>query len=633
MKAARFIHCAVILVMVLTLFLASASSQPAALAQQETPEPTDREMSIKVDFTWYDWYVARWADNYVGCRVLVEHEGVPTEGEIKAQCITEVYQDWKNTPPCALAETGQETSCAGYYLHFVRSFAGQRDVVVTLPKPAVYLTISGCNEEPYLNRCSSVPNIVLTGEEQLPNEQVIRIQGTLDGVPFSCAGETCTLPLNPTGSQGSTLEFWGDSSFGDSSDRYTAMIRVQPWGDFMAPEGNKFSGSQLWYVDIISSQWRGGNTPSCSETWSVFPEIGGPPAWLSTSADLASLESSTNYYYLAGLLISKGAVDASTCPGGGLSDENTANQCGLEAALPLVNDWQNQFDESILAVSNDTGIPAQLLKNIFSRESQFWPGTYDTYKEAGLGHLTEEGADTVLLWNPDFFAQFCPLVLSQETCDLGFGNLKEEYQTLLRGALVHKVNATCPECPVGVDLTTADYSINIFAQSLLANCEQTGRAISNITNRTPGQVSSYVDLWKFTLVNYNAGIGCLSTAFERVWNAGQNLTWENVSSQLEPVCQSAISYVNDVSESPLATPTATPWVRLATLPPSTPLPTQQIRTPQFTPLPGTKTPTPQAGGTQPVATQTPYPAETGYPYPVETPIYYPTTTPYSYDYP
>jgi len=39
---------------------------------------------------------------------------------------------------------------------------------------------------------------------------------------------------------------------------------------------------------------------------------------------------------------------------------------------------------------------------------------------------------------------------------------------------VQNVSAACPDCPLGIDLRQANYSISIFARSLLANCEQVG---------------------------------------------------------------------------------------------------------------------------------------------------------------
>jgi hypothetical protein len=258
-----------------------------------------------------------------------------------------------------------------------------------------------------------------------------------------------------------------------------------------------------------------------------------------------------------------------------LGDGLAANTCGLEASLKKIQDWQNQFDADIYNVSKDTGVPAYLMKNIFSRESQFWPGIYKTLNESGLGQLTDNGADTILLWNPSFYEQFCPLVLSGDTCKTSFTKLNSENQRMLRGALVVKVNADCEDCVQGIDLSKASFSINVFAQTLLANCEQTGRIIYNTTERMPGSLTTYADLWRFTLVNYNGGAGCLANAINQAWTAREPLDWQHVSGHLDEACQGTIPYVEDVTEMELAAPTATPWQLIPTAvppPQSTPQP-------------------------------------------------------------
>jgi len=93
----------------------------------------------------------------------------------------------------------------------------------------------------------------------------------------------------------------------------------------------------------------------------------------------------------------------------------------------------------------------------------------------------------VLLWNPDFFHQFCPLVLDKKFCEGGFWTLGDAEQNMLRGALVRKVNATCPDCPAGIDLSQANYSVGVFARSMLASCEQVGQTIFNITDLSPAR--------------------------------------------------------------------------------------------------------------------------------------------------
>jgi hypothetical protein len=219
----------------------------------------------------------------------------------------------------------------------------------------------------------------------------------------------------------------------------------------------------------------------------------------------------------------------------------------MSVARDAVRDWQNQFDNIIINIAKDTGVPAHLLKNLFAKESQFWPGARPK-SDIGLGQLTEHGADTTLLWNPPFFYQFCPLIMDTKECSKGYLHLSDQQQQYVRLALIDAVNATCENCPLGIDLDRANFSIGVFAHTMLANCEQAGQLVENVTGSTAGSSASYEDLWKFTLVNYNAGPGCLGNALDFTEGAGEDLTWENVSSHLEPACQGAVDYVNQISQ-------------------------------------------------------------------------------------
>jgi hypothetical protein len=73
-----------------------------------------------------------------------------------------------------------------------------------------------------------------------------------------------------------------------------------------------------------------------------------------------------------------------------LLPDGSANGCGQEAARPAVDQWQDQFDALIINTAEDTGVPAQLLKNLFARESQFWPGIFKAVPMPGW-QLTENG--------------------------------------------------------------------------------------------------------------------------------------------------------------------------------------------------------------------------------------------------
>lgn len=599
-------------------WLARAGNLPATVLAQDaepTPEIPVRKAIITYPFTRSYWWLAEWVDDEIHCRLSVEHEGQPTYNEIEGICGEKTAALWLLSRPCTVAEQVNR-ACPGLYAISMGSQPDSKEIEVELPIPEVWLSVDGCNPLPGERRCTTLPNLLFNGMEPLPNETIIAIQGTVNGVPFTCMGAECRLPLQPTSMEGVAVEFWADSSFGDSSQHYTARVRLVPWGDFMDPDGDS-SDPSAWYVDVLSSQWVGGEIASCSYTWQSFPGLDGPPDWLARVAETQDLTTDTGYYYLAGALIHNGVVDATTCLDGGLQAVNVASACGVEAARPYLIEWQNRFDGEILQVSNETGVPARLLKNVFARESQIWPGIFTTYKEAGLGQLTELGADTVLLWNPEFFDQFCPLVLNQAYCDLKWGNLEAPEQALLRGALVSKVNASCPDCPTGIDISQAHTSVLVFAEGLLANCEQTGQILRNLTGLEPGLASSYEDLWRFTLVNYNAGPGCLSKAIRAAQLVGEPLTWVNVIRHLEPACQAAVGYVEDISRVFKATPTPTSWLGpggpLPTLPrvlntptpgAAQPLPTITLA-PTLTPSGPTRTPTATTQGYLPPGDQTP----------------------------
>ena len=436
-------------------------------------ERPDRKAIINVSFTTYKWWLLTWQNSQIICTVHVEHEGWPTPEEVKHYCADQITRDWLATNPCVFSDdVTKAEDCPGFYLHFVSTTPGEREIEVELLPPVVFIDIADCELQAPENRCDP-PRHHLMAEEPLPNEQIIRIQSTIGSDHFSCTGDECTVPLPATGMNGVQVTFWADSSFGDSTKVYTALILVIPWGDFVAPDTNK-QNDPHWYVDVISSQYLRTTASTCSQIWSAFPPVGGLPPWLTSTDHPDGPITSRPYYYLAGSLIRQGLVDASNCPEGGLQPSGVANQCGLETARPQVNECQNQFNSEIVRIAQDTGVPAQLMKNIFSHESQFWPGYAANFQEAGLGHLSDLGADTVLLWNPSFFTQFCPMTLDTTVCQRGFGNLDINHQDMLRGALVQNVSAACPDCPLGIDLRQANYSISIFARSLLANCEQVG---------------------------------------------------------------------------------------------------------------------------------------------------------------
>jgi len=501
-----------------------------------------RQTEITVPYHENEWWLMRWSDNSNLCQIITDHEGLPNLDDILVYCGFESYQEWLETKTCMTAHEGKETSsCEGLYLHKVASEALERTILIDLPKPEAWIAISGCEPSISSNRCEELPNILITGEEPLPNETIIRVQGTFNGIPFLCEGPQCEIPIRPTSKDGVEIEFWVDSSFGDSSNKFKAQLRVIDGGVSIGPE----SGG--WIIDVIGNCWLDSEqAQGCKSIWGSFEPIDGSPLWLESPDWSVLLSTDDPLMFLAGRLIESGIVDANECPGGGLEENGYSNQCGLENARTGVDEWQNRFDDQLVAVSKTTGIPSQLMKKLFALESQFWPGASSEREEYGFGQLTELGADTVLLWNFSFYNQFCPLVLSNETCNLGYPQISEENKEILRTALATTANSNCTDCPASIDLDHANNSIELFAQTILANCQQVGQIITNVTGKTPGLVTSYVDLWLFTLVNYHAGPGCLSNAISNI--RGNTVTWDAIVTDLESDCPGTEEYIKKITK-------------------------------------------------------------------------------------
>jgi len=523
-----------------TAFTRPTSTAPNANTASNPPPGPDRVTVINVQYKAFEWQLASWKQQQPLCTLIIDHEGIPLPGEIYRDCGAAIHNTWITQDPCI---SKNKRICKGYYVFPTDSYMEEKNVPLELEPASAWISVEDC--EPVLststNICETAPTLVITGQEPLPNETITRIEGTYNERPFSCDEDTCKFQIAETDEDGVKVEFWSYSTYGDSSIVYSAQVRAQK-----TDEGDP---DQLyWYVDVLSSQWQGQTVATCADSWNAFPPVGGPSEWLTTPKQSGELSSDIPFTYLAANLILQGAVDASACTDSGLMPGGVANQCGIEKSRPAVIEWQNQFDKLILTTAQETAVPARLLKNLFARESQFWPGAYQGMEDVGLGQLTEDGADTTLFWNDSFYEQFCPLILPDDTCGDGYAHLKEEEQLELRKALIGSVNATCTDCPLGIDLARAEFSIGVFAHTLIANCQQTGQIVRNYTGKTPGDAASFEDLWKFTLVNYNAGGSCLADAITTSQYQGQELTWDSVSPFLIGACSGAIDYVNDISK-------------------------------------------------------------------------------------
>jgi len=424
-KARNFVH----LIIVVFWFLSICAWRGISITPHDIGSGNKNPNLI----TTYFWWMLDWQTHKILCNITLDHQGLPSNDEIKQYCGNELTTKWETTPPCDLSK-----GCRGAYLHLASS--------------------------------QTVPNLT---------------------------------------SQGTSV----------SAPNLLDVQQLEP----------------KTYVD------------TCARIWQSQPTF--RPPWLAIPSHSVSIATYNDYYYLAGRLIANDLVNARNCPSGGLSGNGYANECGMDAARDLNYFWQNQFDTKIIDESLEVGIPATLLKNLFAQESQFWPGTFlrpyqfSSY-HFGLGQITSQGVDSLLMYDTNFYNETCKLFLSKETCSVSYVRLSRENKAILRGAVVAQVNADCPECVTGVDLERTKKGISLTAQVLVANCIQIGEIVSKVTLYIPGSVATYEDLWRFTIGNYHVGSGRMANAINKTWNKFGILTWGDVAPHIED--EDVIRYVDNL---------------------------------------------------------------------------------------
>ena len=524
-------------ILIIALILLSISNPGHVLADSGS----GRRETIEITLTEYTWRLINWQDTSLVCELRVDHPDQPTGAEIYSQCGRYIYYWWFETEPCYAFTGDNPEECSGLYLFLLGSEEVTREIEVSLPAPVAGIDLKGCTPIQGTDLCVNKPSLIISADEPLPNEEITQILGSIDGVPISCPGGTCELPLQVTEERGILLEFWAESSYGDSSEHYVGRIRV-------SKQTNEIPYVTGWRVETVGGLADLNNMEGCAGIWESFPPLGPIADWLSDPPYAFMLKTNEPYALLAGQMIKKGYVDISHCDDLGLTDDGHASQCGLEASRELVYIWQNIFDRSILQASQETGIPSSLLKRIFAKESQFWPETTEKlYREYGFGHITELGVDTTLLWNREFYDKFCPLVLEVGKCHLGYSQLDDYSQALLRGALLAEMEVFLPDDFSDTDFEQVAESVALFSETLLGNCGQVSQMILYRMDQIPGEIASYEDLWRFTLVNYHGGSGCLANAINQVHKQKQGLTWGNIAAALADNCPWVLEYVNDIT--------------------------------------------------------------------------------------
>ncbi|MBV6466022.1 MAG: hypothetical protein PGMFKBFP_01320 [Anaerolineales bacterium] len=279
------------------------------------------------------------------------------------------------------------------------------------------------------------------------------------------------------------------------------------------------------------------------------------PGLLSSPDSPLELASSRPLNLLAGKLIFTGLVNASSCADGGILRNGAATPCGERAAHNAVVLWQNQFDEAIYNAAIQQGVPPYLLKNVIGQESQYWPGNHSTrygYSEYGLGQFTNNGADTLLRWNNGFAHEFCLQIYTAETCKTPYGLMPASQQSLLRGAIIQRVDADCANCPGRVDLQRSRNSVIYVAAALRASYNSAKYYVEGLTGRSFANLDPG-DAWRISLIGYHNGPGCLASAISRARSQRLATNWKNISNSLDTGCESSIEYVRAVKNLQRAT--------------------------------------------------------------------------------
>jgi len=258
--------------------------------------------------------------------------------------------------------------------------------------------------------------------------------------------------------------------------------------------------------------------------------------WLYMPEDASELATNEYYGYLSGQLILSGAVNASDCPLNGLWENGYANACGFEKTREASLYLQNAYDDEILDAGKGFGVPPVLLKQLIRYESQFWPSQMGTY-HFGLGHLTYFGALTGISWSRQLNSE-----MGEKASD---GTVLSP--DLLATELLSSMNASCPSCPMKVDVAKAEGSIFYLAEVLLAYCRQTSQVVYNATKKNAGEVVDYATIWRLTLLNYNVGPNCVYDGIRASYDSDK-VDWNTISENIQDeYCRRGVGYVENIT--------------------------------------------------------------------------------------
>ncbi len=467
------------------------------------------------------WILKTWKDQEMVCEVYVNHENAPTPEEIEASCDHAVYQDWLKTPTCSdYFDKGETNNCKGAYLVYLGKVNRAYQKVMVLPQAVAGFALTNCQNGEW---CSAWPALRVYGTEPLAGYQITEMHIKTSLRETVCkGGAACKIPLPRTTAEGSWIEYWAVSNYGDESSHELLHLR----NVYRKDNGGEY------YLEILSPQV---NWDFTAMNWGAFPNLDSPDAAFYGSANSpAELTTRNHLFYLAGMLINAGKVETRACANSVLLPNGMAGTCGEEQAYQATVAWQNQFDESIFQAANKYGLPPRILKGILAQESQFWPD-YGIKDEYGLGCLTENGIDALLIADADYYVNACATLYDEDTCSSGYDQLTDAQQAALRGIALRSVGT--------------EQEIDLIARVLRAQSVQVGQMVRDETLNLPGQVTKYEDLWDLSIAGYHAGSGCIQDGVKDLVENDQPVNFQNFCSSAQgTACLSGCTFVEKVKD-------------------------------------------------------------------------------------
>jgi len=465
------------------------------------------------------WQLARWDDGSLVCDLYIAHYKPPSYQEVIEFCGYDTFLDWFYTPPCTEAAIGEPaTECEGLLHRYIGKTDYSYKQEVEIPQIQIQVETVNCVPGEW---CESIPVVRVFAMEPLQGHRILRVHVRVGGREKIYDGSDGQLPLPLTGEQGDWLEYWAESDYGDQSEHFLIKYRnYQP-----------DSQTSFYHFDLLSAEWES-QAASGSLLWGIFPPADQPLIKaLEQPLTEGYLYTTNRYIYLASHLIQAGLVDITVCPNRGLYSDGSANPCGEKAAAEMVLEWQNRYNAQIFQAAVTHNIPARVLKGVLAQETQFWP-TSDNPYELGLGKITENGADMLLMWHLDYYLSVCSPIYSPVGCSAGYASLTPPQQTILRHKIFDKVGT-----PAEIDM---------LAAALYASAAQVNQIIRNTTQKDPSEVTDYEDMWKFTIANYHIGSGCVGVGMENMAESGLNFTWDELANNMVGDCKNAKKYVGSV---------------------------------------------------------------------------------------